>query len=241
MFIMKRFLVREEGFDFPSETEESILFMITAKHEERLDIYDENGIHLGEAARSVAHAEGYWHRTFHCWIVKRELGENWLLFQKRHPLKDTNPTKFDITAAGHILAGESIADGIREPQEELGIDVTMDELIPLGVIQYSQQTGSIIDQELCHVHLLFCDLPYEAYRPQLDEVTGLVQIRLEEALALFRGQAVEVEASGVEWQVESGMREAVQYKLRVEDFVPHDSYYVTMLEQIRQLAVERVW
>jgi hypothetical protein len=46
--------------------------MITAKNEERLDIYDENGVHLGDAARSVVHAEGYWHRTFHCWIVKRE-------------------------------------------------------------------------------------------------------------------------------------------------------------------------
>jgi isopentenyldiphosphate isomerase len=162
-----------------------------------------------------------------------------LLFQKRHPLKDTNPTKFDITSAGHLLAGESIADGIREPQEELGIDVTMEQLIPLGVIRYVQQAGSIIDREICHVHLSFFDQPLASYRPQLDEVSGLVQIRLEEALALFRGQAVEVKASGVEWQEESGRSEAVQYKLRLDDFVPHGSYYVTMLEQIRQLAKER--
>lgn len=205
-------------------------------HEEQLDIYDESGVHLGVAARSVAHAKGYWHQTFHCWILKREHGEEWLLFQKRHSNKDTNPNKFDITSAGHLLAGEMIADGIREPQEELGIDVTMDELIPLGVVRYEQQTAHIVDRELCHVHLLFCDLPFEAYRPQLDEVAGLVQIRLSDALALFQGNADEVLASGVEWQEDSGIRRDVQYMLQPDDFVAHGSYYVSMLEQISQLA-----
>ncbi|WNQ12825.1 NUDIX domain-containing protein [Paenibacillus aurantius] len=52
-----------------------------------------------------------------------EQGEPCLLLQRRHPGKDTYPGLFDITAAGHLEAGENVSDGIRELKEELGTDL----------------------------------------------------------------------------------------------------------------------
>ncbi|WP_127579057.1 NUDIX hydrolase [Paenibacillus koleovorans] len=214
------------------------------RQEEHFDIYDEQGNHLGEAPRSVVHAQGYWHQTFHCWIVKQEREADtvtdWLLFQKRHPDKDTFPCLFDITAAGHLAAGETVEDGIREPQEELGIDVSWEQLHPLGMIPYSIQSGAIIDREMCHVFLLLNELPLDAYRPQKEEVTGLVQIRLEEAVALFHGQVDEVSGTGLERQDEEAPLLAKSFTLRKEDFVPHgNDYYSKVLEGIRRALSTR--
>lgn len=200
--------------------------------EERLDIYDEDGQYVGTAPRSVAHAEGYWHRTFHCVVLQRDAGVDYVLFQKRHTRKDTNPGKFDTTSAGHLLAGETLEDGIREPQEELGIAVTMDELIPLGVVRHTYLEPGIIDREMSHVFLLINTLPLVAYRPQLDEVSGLVRIRLEDTLALFRGRVDYARATGLEWAEDSGHCREVEYSLRTDDFVDHGGEYIRMLERI---------
>ena len=50
---------------------------------EILDIYDAKMNHIGTASREEAHKFGYWHQTFHCWIVRREKGKNYVLFQIR--------------------------------------------------------------------------------------------------------------------------------------------------------------
>ena len=39
---------------------------------EILDIYDAKMNHIGTANREEAHKLGYWHQTFHCWIVRSE-------------------------------------------------------------------------------------------------------------------------------------------------------------------------
>src|ERR671933_433987 len=46
--------------------------------------------------------------------------------------KDTWPNKLDVTVGGHLGVGESVLDGIREVEEELGLTVVADELVSLG-------------------------------------------------------------------------------------------------------------
>lgn len=87
---------------------------------ERFDIYDDQQNWIGTSLRSEVHAKGYWHRSFHCWIVRDEGEQRRVLFQRRRDIKDTFPGCYDITAAGHLTAGEQLQDASREPGGRTG-------------------------------------------------------------------------------------------------------------------------
>jgi 8-oxo-dGTP pyrophosphatase MutT (NUDIX family) len=53
----------------------------------------------------------------------------------------------------NILAHETPLDGLREVKEELGIDLTVEDLQSLGTIKDSLVSPEFIDRELCHVFL----------------------------------------------------------------------------------------
>ncbi|MDF2726346.1 MAG: hydrolase, partial [Paenibacillus sp.] len=133
-------------------------------HSELLDIFDETMTLIGTASRSETHRQGLWHQTFQCWIAARRPNGISLLLQKRHPGKDTFPELYDITSAGHLLAGETAEDGMRELEEELGIAAAFDELVPIGVIPVQLRYQSLIDREFCHVFLYACSLPLDRYK-----------------------------------------------------------------------------
>ena len=98
---------------------------------ELIDIFDENWNPTGEILeKGEAERQGKWHRAAHIWIVN-PAGE--LLMQLRSPNKKSHPNMWDISAAGHVRTGESIIKGgIREMREELGIDITGDQLIEIS-------------------------------------------------------------------------------------------------------------
>ena len=89
---------------------------------ERLDIVDPSGQLIGSDDRDAVHRGGHWHQVFHCLLVR--LGPpSRVLLQRRLGAAASFPGLLDITAAGHLAAGESPLDGVREIREELGIDV----------------------------------------------------------------------------------------------------------------------
>lgn len=90
---------------------------------EMIKIYDEQKNPLGITSRDIVHQKGYWHDTFHCWFLKNENNIDYIYFQLRSKVKNDFPNLLDITAAGHILANETVGEGIREIKEELGMDV----------------------------------------------------------------------------------------------------------------------
>ena len=100
---------------------------------ELLDIFNDKFELIGQATRDDVHREGYWHQTFHCWIITHHDNNNYVLVQKRAAQKRTEPNKLDISAAGHLLAGETKENGIREVQEELGITASFSKMTDLGV------------------------------------------------------------------------------------------------------------
>ena len=90
---------------------------------EIFDITDDNGFPTGETvSRSDAHDNGIPHRTAHIWIVRKQ-GESYqVLLQKRSANKDSFPSMYDTSSAGHIQAGdEPLESAQRELHEELGI------------------------------------------------------------------------------------------------------------------------
>lgn len=206
--------------------------------EELFDIYDEELRPLGTATRSETHKHGYWHRAFHCWLTRREGDRRFVRFQLRQADKDTNPSCFDTTAAGHLAAGETMRDAVRELEEELGISATFDQLIPLGQVR-EQARGVVrgvpfIDREVSDVFAFVCDAPLTDLKLQRAEVAGVYEAELESLLALFEGSLAELTVSGAELAPEDGPMLRTERIVRADQFVPRDlSYYINMISALR--------
>lgn len=206
--------------------------------DELFDIYDEQLNPLGTATRAQTHAQGYWHRTFHCWLTRREGERQLVRFQQRQAGKDTNPGCYDITVAGHLTSGETIRDAVRELEEELGIIAAFEQLIPLGQIREEasgEVNGSIyIDREVSDIFGLVCTVPLTELRLQTEEVAGIYEADIDQMIALFEGRIHEVEAAGAELHPSSPLLNATQRIIRAEQFVPRDfSYYIQVLNELR--------
>lgn len=73
--------------------------------EEMIDVLDENGIKTGEVlSRSEIHKRGLWHRLIVVAVINEK---NEILMQQRSKNKEKNPNMWDISAAGHIGAGQT--------------------------------------------------------------------------------------------------------------------------------------
>ena len=154
--------------------------------DELLDILDESGRPTGEIlAKSEAHRLGLWHRCFHCWICGSDAAGPYLLLQRRAATKDTWPGYLDITAAGHLSAGEETLDGLREIEEELGLQVDPERLVPLGTIRVEQQLPAGYDRELHEVFLLRDDTPPERLSLQEEEVESIYRLALDDVETLY--------------------------------------------------------
>lgn len=192
---------------------------------EILDIFDDKMNHIGTADREVVHKEGYWHQTFHCWIITKHDGRGYVLVQKRASCKKTEPNKLDISAAGHLLAGETKEDGIREVQEELGISTQFSHMIDLGIrVSSSGVPGIKCNKEFCHVVLLEDNTPLYEHCLQENEVSALVEIPIDEGLKLFSGEESSICVKAL---IEEGQKRIDIIKITVNDFIYRiDPYYL---------------
>ncbi|MBP1990600.1 GrpB family protein [Paenibacillus eucommiae] len=211
---------------------------MTLPSTEIFDIFNTNMQKIGTASRQEAHAQGLWHQTFHCWIIHTSsTGDLSLLFQLRQKDKDTFPNLLDISCAGHLSTNENAEDGIRELQEELGIDVAYNELFSCGVVaEENIISQELVDREFCHVFLYECNQPLHAYKFQLSEISGLFLIDLNDFKQLISGGRDSVLAKGV---VMDELQEKIHEDTRevvLTDIVPHDpKYYDLIFQQIHSL------
>ena len=159
--------------------------------DELFDVCDSLGRPLGlRKRRADVHRDGDWHRALHCWVVGQyEDGTPYMIFQRRSEAKDTSPGKLDATVGGHLAAGESVEDALRETQEEIGLELSMDDLLPLGVRQAASDVEpGVRDYEVLYVFLHRTNLPLTAFTPNPAEVTALVKIPVADAMDLFTGK-----------------------------------------------------
>lgn len=164
---------------------------------EYIDVLDENLNVVAVRSREEVHIQGLWHQTFHCWVVRRIGRVSHVLFQKRGPNVKGFPNLYDISAAGHILAGESPEDGVRELEEELGLSARFEDLHPLGVYPLEIYGATFTDREYCHVFAYESSLPLERYQLQMEEVAGVGWARLDEAIEFFSGKREHLDIRGV--------------------------------------------
>lgn len=95
--------------------------------EEMFDVYTRDGEYIGIKEKSICHsaAPECYHKPVWIWIIN---DNNEILIQKRAKYKKKDPNLWDMSSAGHVLAGETTIEGaIRETLEELGIKTTLEE------------------------------------------------------------------------------------------------------------------
>ncbi|WP_172193804.1 NUDIX hydrolase [Saccharibacillus qingshengii] len=197
---------------------------------EMLDIFNENLEPVGTASRGDVHKQGLWHQVFHCWIVSGSPETGWtLLFQLRHPDKESFPNKLDTSSAGHLLAGESKEDGLRELEEELGLHARYEELIYCGLHQEEYRISEhYMDREFTHVHLYRCSLPLDEYRVQHSEVSGLFRVEAEEFRELIGGRRERITARGLTYD-EQLRRVPEERSVTWADFTDNTEEYYGLL------------
>ncbi len=206
---------------------------------EIFDVLDCRGVKTGGViARDEAHRTGVWHGAFHCLIIGQRDNRGYALFQKRSLKKKIAPGKFDVSVGGHYAAGENAGvAGPREIKEELGLTVSFNELVPISrrVFVYCFTPG-VKEYEFQDVFLFPRNVRSEDIVLQQEELDGVVEMNVEEGIALFSGRVSSVALSLLQ---PDGSRQAVVVK--ADDFVPCiDNYYLKLLILARRyLSGER--
>jgi isopentenyldiphosphate isomerase len=203
--------------------------------DELLDVFDERGRHQGVKRRGDVHRDGDWHLAFHLWVV----GPEGVLFQRRAADKSSWPGYLDASAAGHLLAGEAIQDGVREAEEELGTVYAFADLAPLGVHRVADpERSGVVNRELQHVFAVRDDRPLEAWTAfDRVEVAGLVLVDHDGFATLAGALSADDGAPGdaaVDARAWDG-REARAIAVTAGEVVPAP-YLATIVEALRAVA-----
>jgi isopentenyldiphosphate isomerase len=194
--------------------------------DEPFDVITADGRPTGRIKpRAAVHRDGDWHRAVHVWVAGLDdRGAPFLVFQRRSPNKDTCPNRFDATVGGHYRAGETLAETLREVEEEVGIIPDPKELRPLGVRLWANEAQpGIIDREIQDVFLLRGDRPLEDFRPNPAELAALIRFPLETLVPFLAGEGSQIDGESL---APATMR-AEPITARIDDFIPTvDRYFL---------------
>lgn len=199
---------------------------------EVFDIFDGQMERIGTATREETHRQGLWHQTFHCWVINdADSKRPRVLLQLRHPDKDTFPNFYDTSCAGHLQAGETRADGVRELEEELGLVASYPDLAYKGLIpEETYYADGRIDREFTHVHTYRCHLELEQFTFQVEEITGLFYADLALFRELIAGTIELLPAEGlVTQQGHAQQSQRITAAIRLEQLTPISPEYANLL------------
>jgi isopentenyldiphosphate isomerase len=155
--------------------------------------------------------------------------------QRRGAHKDTWPGRLDASVGGHYRAGETLADVVREVEEEIGRAARLEDLIPLGhrqtVSEPSDGDGTH-DRELQDVFLWRTDAPLDAFRPRPVEVTALDAAPVADLLRLTSGQT-----AGARVAVLTPDGALGEEEITAADFIPTFDRYFYRVVAVVDLAL----
>ncbi len=149
--------------------------------DELVDVLNADGNLTGrEIGILEAHQRGVYHRNSHIWIYNSK-GE--VLLQKRAKQKLFYPNLWDISAAGHVSAGQTFYQAAeREIFEELGLRINASELKNIGIRKLVQDTDEPLmhNREFVQVYLMEWDGNPLKLKLQKAEVERIKFVPLEE-------------------------------------------------------------
>lgn len=194
--------------------------------DEYIDVFDEKMNLIGCQERSEVHKNGFWHQTFHCWIVQKTASKNYVIFQIRQKDKYIFPGLYDVSCGGHLLEGEGAQDGIREMEEKLGIRVNFEELIYLGISKSEHKGKDYIDREFNNVYLYITERNLKDFTIDINESRGIIRVPIYDIVDLFHNRVESINIEGYICEKNNDFIEinSIAYK---KDFLPFSNEYLT--------------
>ena len=157
--------------------------------DELFDIVDAQGVPTGQQKRRAdVHRDGDWHRSLHLWLVGGDGRDAWMLFQQRGQGKDTFPGMLDSSVAGHLSAGETVWDALRETEEEIGLPLTAADVELIGTRLIATDQGDTHDYEIQDIFLSRVDDPLSCCVPNPAELEAVIQVTTRDILPVLSGQ-----------------------------------------------------
>ena len=141
--------------------------------DELIDASDKNGKATGVSElKSIIHTKGLYHHTAHVWFYTNT-GQ--VLLSQRSSNKSICPLLWDVSVAGHVDSGESIKQAaVRETKEEIGLNISENELNKIGVFEcFQTYDNGIIDNEFHNTYIAELKVPLTKLIPQAEEVEAL--------------------------------------------------------------------
>ena len=161
-----------------------------------LAIFDAAGRRLGAKPRAAVHRDHDWHWLVFVWSAYMDPEDRArMVLQVRSRPGDPHLGSLDALAGGHVTEAESHAQGaLREFGEEVGVEVEHEDLVYLGVRALENPAG------LCRKvfqHFYLCVRRIDLLAVKFNqEVSGIVEVGLEEFAELLQGRRDRVGACG---------------------------------------------
>lgn len=149
--------------------------------QEFFDVLDEKGQYTGKAeTREKCHKEGLWHKAVAIFIIN---SKQQVLLQRRSPNKKMWPNMWDITAGGHVLAGEfGFQSVIRETEEELGAKLDSNDITFIGSSISTNYKGDIINKHFNEYYIVNKNIDETKLKLQEEEVAEVKWIDKDEII-----------------------------------------------------------
>ena len=150
---------------------------------EYFDVLNSNGEYTNKtASREECHEKGLWHKAVVVFILSEDNKK--VLLQQRSANKKLWPNLWDITAGGHVLTGEfGYQTVIRETKEEIGVDITKNDLEFIGGTKSENISGNIINRHFNEFYIVHKDIDINDIVLQEEEVQDIKWFSKEEIIS----------------------------------------------------------
>lgn len=167
--------------------------------EEFFDVLNERGEYIGKIeSRNNCHTKGLWHKAVAMFIIN---SKGQVLLQKRSANKKTWPNMWDITAGGHVLAGEfGFQSIIREAEEELGISLNKNDITFVGSSISTNVQGDIVNNHFNEFYIVNKDIDETTLKLQEEEVSEVKWVDKNEIIERIKDNCNGITAKEGCWE-----------------------------------------
>ena len=148
---------------------------------ELIEIVDENGNYTGQVMdKEEAHDKNLLHNELGIFIIndKKEI-----LLEKRSANKRFNPNKWGL-CAGHVDAYETLEEAaLREIKEEVGLDVSIEELIPYGEKEVTIKDSN---SHITYFYYVKCNKKEDEFIIQEEELSEVKWFNIDEIIMMIK-------------------------------------------------------